>query len=57
MKYMRGFVEMNPNQVYRRRSVSLSDELWHEILLEIKNCMSVSEYIRQAIEEKLKRGI
>jgi len=38
----------------RRRSFSCSDELWEKSINATKNCISVSEFIRQSIFERLK---
>ena len=44
---------MEKQKVNRRRSISMSDELWNKILKECKDCYSVSEFIRRCVEEKL----
>jgi hypothetical protein len=39
----------------RQRSFICSDKLWYQVMQEVKDYMSLSEFIRQAIEEKLIR--
>ncbi len=39
----------------RRRSLSISDKLWEEIERSLKDTMSVSGFIKQAIVEKLEK--
>jgi hypothetical protein len=38
-----------------RRSFFCPNKLWEELLRKTKDCMSVSQYIRMAIEEKMKK--
>ena len=38
-----------------RRSFFCHNKLWHELLRQTDDCVSVSTYIRQAIIEKMKR--
>lgn len=38
-----------------RRSFFCPNTLWKKLLEETKDCMSVSQYIRMAIEEKMKK--
>lgn len=37
-----------------RRSFFCPNTLWQELLSKTKGCMSVSQYVRMAIEEKIK---
>ena len=38
-----------------RRSITMSNSLWNELVKITNNCYPVSEYVRQAILEKLKK--
>ena len=40
----------------RRRAFSCSDELWEKIERSTKDCISVSKFIRDAVEEKIIRN-
>ncbi len=39
-----------------RRSFYCSNKLWNEMIKVTKDCYSVSEFIKQAIKEKLEKG-
>ena len=38
----------------RTKTFSCNDELWEEILIATKDCVSVSKFIRDAVEDRLK---
>ncbi len=49
---MAEYAEFNRNE---RRSITMPNKLWDELVKITDDCMSVSEYVRQAILEKLKK--
>lgn len=46
------FQELERNE---RRSITMSNSLWNELIDVTNNCMSVSQYVRQAIFDKLRK--